>query len=116
MSSRVVSTFGACLVLSAALTGNVVADQAEDEQAIREIGDVYVAAFNAKDAEKLASYWSSEAVYTNRLTEEQVVGRDKIAEQFTQLFESQSDLQAAICSCRLQSNPQGCNLNLQAAV
>ncbi len=60
--------------------------QAQAEVAIREMGSQYVAAFNKRDAKALAEYWSDEAVYTNRLTGERVIGREAIAEQFTELF------------------------------
>lgn len=60
--------------------------QATDEAMIRELGERYIAAFNQHDAEALAAYWSPEAVYTNRLTGEQVIGRPAIAQQFSMLF------------------------------
>jgi uncharacterized protein (TIGR02246 family) len=60
--------------------------QATHEAVIRELGTKYVAAFNKHDAKALAEYWSPEAVYTNRLTGEQVTGREAIAEQFRNLF------------------------------
>lgn len=63
-----------------------VAAQSADEKAIRENAAAYVAAFNKRDAQSLAALWSPEAVYTNRLTGEQVVGQAAIAKQIdTQL-------------------------------
>ncbi|GAG12971.1 unnamed protein product, partial [marine sediment metagenome] len=58
-----------------------------EEAEIREAGEKYVAAFNERDAEALAALWSPDAVYTNRMTGEQVVGREAIEEQFVALFE-----------------------------
>jgi len=52
-----------------------------DETAIRENAAAYGAAFNKRDAPALAALWSPEAVYTNRLTGEQVVGQAAIAKQ-----------------------------------
>ncbi len=59
-----------------------------DEAAIRATVEAYVKAFNEGDAEAVAAFWSPEAVYTNRITGEQVVGREPIAKQFKELFES----------------------------
>jgi len=71
-------------------------DQAKDEAEIRKTGEAYVQSFNSGDARKLAEFWSPEAVYTNRLTGEQVVGRAAIAEQFESLFESAEGLKLDI--------------------
>ena len=60
--------------------------QAEDEAAIRKAVESYVAAFNQGDAKALAGLWSPEAVYTNPLSGEQVVGREAIDAQFTAIF------------------------------
>jgi len=62
------------------------ADQAEDEAAIRKAVEAYVAAFNLGDAKALAALWSPEGVYTNRLSGEQVSGREAIERQFTNIF------------------------------
>jgi len=48
--------------------------------------EAYVAAFNQGDAKALAGMWSPEAVYTNPLSGEQVVGREAIAKQFGGIF------------------------------
>lgn len=50
----------------------------------------YVAAFNAKDAEKLAAHWSADGVYTSRTTGETSVGRDAMKTSFKKIFESES--------------------------
>jgi len=63
-----------------------------DDSAIRTAGEAYVKAFNARDTKALAAFWSPDAVYTNRLTGEQVVGRDAIAGQFDALFETEKQL------------------------
>lgn len=62
------------------------ADQAADEAAIRKAVESYVAAFNAGDAKQLAALWSPEAVYTNPISSEQVVGREAIEQQFSGIF------------------------------
>jgi uncharacterized protein (TIGR02246 family) len=60
--------------------------QAADEAAIRKAVESYVAAFNQADAKALAAMWAPEAVYTNPLTGEQVVGREAIEGQFAAIF------------------------------
>jgi uncharacterized protein (TIGR02246 family) len=62
------------------------ADQAADEAAIRTAVEAYIAAYNRGDAKALAALWSPEAVYTNPLTGEQVVGREAIEQQFAAIF------------------------------
>jgi uncharacterized protein (TIGR02246 family) len=69
---------------------SVVAEEggrhAADEAAIRKAVEAYAAAFNQADAKALAAFWSPEAVYTNPLSGEQVVGRDAIEKQFAGIF------------------------------
>ncbi len=60
--------------------------QAADEAAIRKSVESYVAAFNKGDEKALAAMWSPEAVYTNPLSGEQVVGRAEIEKQFATIF------------------------------
>ena len=60
--------------------------QAADEAAIRKTVESYVAAFNQGDAKALAAMWSPEAVYTNPLSGQQVVGRAEIEKQFAAIF------------------------------
>lgn len=55
---------------------------AEIEQAIQS----YISAFNSRDVAKLTAHWSPEGVFTSRSSGEQVVGRDAIAKQFTEIF------------------------------
>ncbi len=60
--------------------------QAADKAAIRKAVEAYVAAFNRADAKALTALWSPEAVYTNPLSGEQVVGREAIERQFAAIF------------------------------
>lgn len=57
-----------------------------DENAVRTAVASYVAAFNQGDAAALAALWSPEAVYTNPLRGQQVVGRAEIEKQFAAIF------------------------------
>ena len=54
------------------------ADHAADQAAIEKAIESYTAAFNAKDAKKLAAHWGPEAVYINPLTRNQVESREAI--------------------------------------
>ncbi len=66
-------------------------DQAASEAAIRKMVAGYVEAFNKHDAQALANYWSPDAVYLDRVTGEEVSGRDNLAKRFTDLFNNQAD-------------------------
>lgn len=66
------------------------------EQEIRQADAAYVAAFNAKDAAALGDLWAPEAVYVDRSTEEEVVGRDAIVAQYAALFEASPELKLDI--------------------
>ena len=63
-----------------------------DETAIRNSVKTYVDAFNKHDAKALADMWSPDAVYLNRITGEEVVGRDAIAKQFTAMFKDEPEV------------------------
>jgi uncharacterized protein (TIGR02246 family) len=69
--------------------GQQPSDQSADEAAIRKAAASYAEVFNKHDAKSLADHWSPDAVYTNRTTGEEVVGRAAISEQFTALFKEQ---------------------------
>ena len=56
--------------------------------------EAYVAAFNQGDAKALAAMWSPEAVYTNPISGEQVVGREAIEKQFAGIFADAKGAQA----------------------
>ena len=86
----------ATLLTPAWLSGQEGPIQASEEAAIRKLGTEYVDAFNAHDAKLLASYWSPEAVYVNRVTGEQVVGRAAIQQQFEALFKPENKLQLSV--------------------
>jgi uncharacterized protein (TIGR02246 family) len=97
------------LVMICLLTGPLWSQEAEQptdaEAAIGQTVDSYVAAFNQGDAKALAEQWSESAVYTNRLTGEEAVGRAAIAEQFAGIFKEKPGLKldVSIESIRLLS-------------
>lgn len=61
-------------------------DATQDEATVRQAVESYVKAFNARDAKALAEHWSPQAVYTSRTSGEQLVGREAIAKEFTEMF------------------------------
>jgi uncharacterized protein (TIGR02246 family) len=67
-------------------------DPAADEAAIRKADAAYVEAFNKHDVKALADAWSPEAVYLNRVSGDEVVGRAAIAEEFTAVFKDQPEV------------------------
>ena len=77
-------------------------DQSTDEAAIRKTAASYVEAFNKHDARALAELWSPDAVYLNRMTGEEVVGRAAIAEQFTALFKEQPAIKLEVTVASIQ--------------
>lgn len=83
------------LVLSEALVSwsfaGQAGEQSADEAAIRQADQAYVEAYNKHDAKALADAWSPEAVYLNRATGAEVVGRAAIAEQFAASFKDQPE-------------------------
>jgi uncharacterized protein (TIGR02246 family) len=87
------------------MIGQQPPDQAADEAAIRKSVASYVEAFNKRDAKAVADHWSPEAVYLNRSTGVEVVGRAAIAEQFTTLFKDQpaSKLEVTVTSVQFVS-------------
>ena len=86
-----------CLVIlgGAIVNGSFAApprDPAADEAAIRKADEAYVQAFNKHDAKALADAWSPEAVYLNRVSGDEVVGRAAIANQFAAEFKDQPEI------------------------
>jgi len=71
------------------IVGQQPSDQSADEAAIRKAAASYAEAFNKHDPKALADQWSPDAVYLNRTTGEEAVGREAITGQFTTLFQEQ---------------------------
>lgn len=83
---RVILTFAIVAWGLESAVGAEASRQAADEATIRKAVESYVAAFNQGDAKALAAMWSPEAVYTNPLSGERVVGREAIEKQFAGIF------------------------------
>jgi uncharacterized protein (TIGR02246 family) len=77
-------------------------DQSADEGAIRKAAAAYADAFNKHDAKAVADCWSPDAVYLNRSTGAQVVGRAAIADQFASLFKEQPQVKAEVTVTSIQ--------------
>src|SRR6476469_9919907 len=84
------------LIATVSVLAQQPSNQSTDEAAIRKAAASYVEAFNKHDAKALADLWSPDAVYTNRTTGEEVVGRAAIAEQFTALFKEQPEVKLEV--------------------
>lgn len=67
-------------------------DLSTEEAVVRKSAPAYVQAFNAHDSKALADQWSPDAVYLNRSTGDEVIGRQAIAAQFDELFKDQPEL------------------------
>jgi uncharacterized protein (TIGR02246 family) len=78
------------------MVGQQPIDQSADEAAIRKTAAAYAEAFNKHDAKALADLWSPDAVYLNRSSGEEVVGRAAIAEQFAALFKEQPEVKLEV--------------------
>lgn len=57
-----------------------------DEIAVRQVAQAFQKAYNQQDANKLASYFSSDATYSNPMTGELAEGREAIAQLFKEKF------------------------------
>src|SRR6185503_8345227 len=77
-------------------------EQSADEAAIRQSAASYSEAFNKHDAQAVAELWSPDAVYLNRITGEEVVGREAIAQQFALAFEEQPELKLEVTVTSVQ--------------
>src|SRR5437868_8741177 len=78
------------------LVGQQPGNQAADEAAIRKAAASYAEAFNKHDAKAVADQWSPDAVYLNRTTGEEAVGREAIAQQFVDLFKEQPNVKLEV--------------------
>ena len=61
----------------------------ENEKAADEVSAAiqsYIAAFNARDVDKLVSHWSPQGVYISRNTGERVIGHEALTEEFAGMF------------------------------
>ncbi|MEC7839962.1 MAG: nuclear transport factor 2 family protein [Chlamydiota bacterium] len=62
----------------------------DDEYAIHENIINYVKAFQNQDAQTLASFWATDATYTNPETGYSIEGRDAIENEFSKMFKDES--------------------------
>ena len=72
------------------------------EAAIKKSVAAHVAAINKRDAKALAALWSPEAVYTDRISGEQVSGIDAITQQFGSLFKAKPDVKLDVVTESVQ--------------
>jgi uncharacterized protein (TIGR02246 family) len=86
----------------AAAIGAEDSQPSADEAAIRQAAASYVDAFNKHDAEAVADQWSPDAVYLNRTTGEEAVGRAAITRQFAHLFQEQPEVKLEVAVTSVQ--------------
>jgi uncharacterized protein (TIGR02246 family) len=92
MRRVILCLLGCGVALSSTALGQEPSDQAASEAAIRKAAASYVEAFNKQDAKAVADHWSPEAVYLNRTTGEEAIGRAAIAKQFEAAFKEKPGL------------------------
>ena len=92
MRRMILSLLCCGVAFSSSALGEEPSDQAASEAAIRKAAASYVEAFNKQDAKAVADHWSPEAVYLNRTTGAEAVGREAIAKQFEASFKDQPGL------------------------
>jgi uncharacterized protein (TIGR02246 family) len=74
---------------------------ADEAQVGKSLGD-FVAAFNEKNAEKLASCWTETATHTDRETGERTEGRASIQADFTKIFAAQPAIRLSATLTRVK--------------
>jgi uncharacterized protein (TIGR02246 family) len=87
------------LFLSAFVSTNAVT---ADEVQIGKSLDDFVAAFNEKNAEKLAACWTETATHTDRETGERTEGRAAIQADFTKIFSAQPTIKLSATLTRVK--------------
>ena len=77
--------------------------RADEEKAIQQTVESYVAAFNRADAAALAGCWSEDGVFVSRLSGQRISGRKAIEAEFKALFAEKQGvrLQVSVDSIRL---------------
>ncbi|QDS97555.1 YybH family protein [Adhaeretor mobilis] len=93
-----VVAFWLCGVVHSASGQEDTAARDEDTAQITAAIQSYVAAFNARDVEKLANHWSPNGVYTSRTSGEQSVGREAMVEEFTAILAGESFPKLAVAT------------------
>jgi uncharacterized protein (TIGR02246 family) len=78
------------------LGGQAVADQKDDEAAIRKSAESYATAFNNRDAKGIAAHWMPEAVYVDPDSGKNFVGRVAIEKRFTEVFKDIKNVKLAV--------------------
>jgi uncharacterized protein (TIGR02246 family) len=105
MKTKRIFRFVIAFAVASTAPGWLCADQAEDEAAIRASVAAYVVAFNKGDAKAIAAKWSPDAVYTNRVTGDQVTGRAQIEQELVAIFKDSKDskVEVDVTSVRFMS-------------
>ena len=90
-SMKVLSGFVSLLMVALSASVVFAEDAGGETAAIQKAIGSYQAAFNSRDASRLAAHWSPEGVYTSRRDGDQIVGRDALLKEFTALFAEEKE-------------------------
>jgi uncharacterized protein (TIGR02246 family) len=82
--------------------GQQTGGQPAEEAAIRKRVAMYVEAYNKHDAKALGDFWSPDAVYVNRLSGEESVGRAAIVAQFEAAFKERPQARLDVSPASIQ--------------
>ena len=82
--------------VEAAAEEELALEPSADEIAIRENIAKYVESYNRRDSKTMSTMWSPDAVYTNSLTGDGIVGQEAIAKQFDYEFAGAEDAQLVV--------------------
>lgn len=75
-----------------------IVDSSDDTAQIEAAIQSYVTAYNARDVEKLVRHWSAQGVYISRTSGEQIIGREAMTEEFTDILAGEGVPQLAVAT------------------
>lgn len=92
-----------CVIMMLLSSPSISANRVSaDEVQIGKSLDQFVAAFNEKNAEKLAACWTETATHTDRETGERTEGRAAIQADFTKIFAAQPEIKLSASITRVK--------------
>ena len=89
---------GCCTAFALLLGAVTSAAEAEPDElaALRDRINSYVAAFNDRNAQRLAEHWTEQAEYVHPLTQQKIQGRDAIGKAFAEFFKVEQKLRLKV--------------------
>ncbi len=98
MKRKIIGSFAVAWLAVASLAAMGQDAATENEKAAAEVSAAiqsYIAAFNARDVDKLVSHWSPQGVYISRNTGERVIGHEALTAEFAGMFAGANILKLA---------------------